>query len=768
MKTFFFTLFLLPLTLLAQSTRLHSDSIDVISYGIHLSIRDFSNKEIGGYTAIRFTPMVNNLTEVHLDLLKLAVDSILLSDTTVSYLYDDTLLKINTLPLSVADTYNLKVYYHGHPVVDPSGWGGFYFSGNTAYNLGVGFKDVPHNYGRVWFPCIDDFVDRAIYDFQIKTDTDKVAVCNGTLESVTTLGDSVKLWHWHLHKSIPTYLASVAVSDYAAMRDTFNSITGQKIPIAIYVAPTLTAKAQTSFSNLNAILSGFEQHFGPYRWERVGYVGVPFNSGAMEHATNIAYPSAVVDGSKTYEYLYAHELSHHWFGDLITCHSAEDMWINEGWAVFSETFYHEFLYGKKSYADYMYKVHRDALLNAHKDDAGWLPLYPMPQRVTYGTTTYQKGATVVHSLRNYLGDSLFFPMVKAYLQHFALSDVSSFQMRDFFSQYTGVDLKPFFEAWVFTPGYLHFSVDSFTVVPNGANYDVTVYVRQRLYHRSSYADSNRFEVILADNQWNMKAVTVQFSGKTGKQTFSLPFKPTIAFDDLYRKTADASFDEFRIINHTGGAYFTNEYFKMNVMALETDSVFFFVQHNWVKPDSIGVLPKGLELVRSRYWKIAGIDIDKIQASGYFSYNFSSTADFGDANYNFGSADSLVLLYRKGTNDYWRPVTSKKSGGRLILDTLKAGEYALGFKNGYTATAILYPQNENIKIFPNPSKTNFTIQLNQSQTTHIKILNIKGQTIDSLDANGKQTLHWTPKNNGVYFLRFFDEEKLLSVKKVVRN
>jgi len=278
----------------------HSDSIDVLNYSINLDITDIPGKRISGYTDLEIVPKVNNLNSIPLDLLHLNVDSIFINDTNIiSYSYNDTLLRTYCLnPYSTNDTIILKIYYNGQPVIDPSTWGGFYFGSGYAFNLGVGFEDNPHNYGRVWYPCIDDFVDRATYNCNITVDSIYEAVCGGVLDSAINNMDGTKTYYWYLKQEIPTYLSSVAVNNYICVNDTFNSVTGS-IPIDLYVYPGDSSNAAGTFANLKEMLTGFEDRFGPYLWDRVGYVAVPFNSGAMEHATNIAFPRVCINGAVT-------------------------------------------------------------------------------------------------------------------------------------------------------------------------------------------------------------------------------------------------------------------------------------------------------------------------------------------------------------------------------------------------------------------------------------------------------------------------------------
>ena len=153
-----------------QASNLRSDTVDILKYTINLDITSFVDSTISGNTLVKFTPKVNGVNKLNLDLLMLTIDSIKSSNTILNYLYNDTLIEVD-LPATynVGDTTAITVYYHGHPQGDASGWGGFYFSPTYAYNLGVGFAALPHNYGRVWFPCFDNFVERSKYEFNIWT-----------------------------------------------------------------------------------------------------------------------------------------------------------------------------------------------------------------------------------------------------------------------------------------------------------------------------------------------------------------------------------------------------------------------------------------------------------------------------------------------------------------------------------------------------------------------------------------------------------------------
>ncbi|MFN9799531.1 MAG: M1 family aminopeptidase, partial [Bacteroidota bacterium] len=248
-------------------------------------------------------------------------------------------------------------------------------------------------------------VELSEYELRVLTANGRTAYCGGVRLSVDTVGTDSLYTRWLLaDHPIPSYLASVAVANYTHVDDSYTTALGETIPVWLTARPQDTTAMKNSFLNLIGCLSGFEEHYGPYRWPRVGFVSVPFNAGAMEHATNIAYPSFAINGNLTFETLIAHELSHHWWGDLVTCRTAEDMWLNEGWASYCEALFEEIIYGVEAYADYVASNHKDVLTDVPNDDGGYFPVSGVPHELTYSGTVYSKGADIVHNLRGVMGD----------------------------------------------------------------------------------------------------------------------------------------------------------------------------------------------------------------------------------------------------------------------------------------------------------------------------------------------------------------------------
>lgn len=740
-------LFLLPF-FFGSCFALFSQQFDVEHYAIQMSIPSFAAKQVYAKTDVTIHAQQAGLTTVELELLRLIVDSVWVNNVPTTYLYNDTLLRVNLpTPLANGQQSTIQVFYHGQPMQDPAGFGGFYFSNDTsvAFNLGVSLTQIPHNFGKVWFPCVDNFTDRAAYDFYITVSTARTAVCSGTLLTTTDNGNGTHTFHWQLRDPIPTYLAGMAASQYTVVRDTVQGALGS-IPIALYVRPTDSLKATLSFAKLKATLLAFENRFGPYHWERVGYVSVPFTGGAMEHATNIAYPTVTINGNTIYETLWAHELSHHWFGNLATCATAEDMWLNEGFARYCEAIFKEAIYDELKL--YLRNIHRSVLINAHLDDGDYYPVSGVPQDKTYGTTSYEKGATVAHSLRGHLGDSTFFAAMKQYLDHFKFRHHSSDSLKQYLSSYSGLNLQGFFDGWVFSPGWTHHEIDSFSTQGNTA----TVYVSQKLNNKSNYVNNNRVEITFMDNNWNKSVQVMTYSGSQGQQSFTLPFVPTLAMIDLEEKLCDATTDAYKIVQagFSGKIDYPQTQCSLDVKtASPTDSAFWRVQMHWVTPDSFKVPVSGVRLA-SRYWTVEGIAATNQVVSGYFAYDARTTGAFRylDTPWLTMREDSIVMFYRKNTEDDWAQISATPNYlnnlndkvGEIRVDSLKFGQYCLGIKDSLVTTALpLNQYDQALTIFPNPTNHYLNIRWEHKAKAQITIRNSEGQMIQKMQINSPQTL-----------------------------
>lgn len=747
----------------------HGDSVNVIHYDIHLNIVNLSGRTISGYTELTLTPQVESFDEFAIDLLKMTIDSIYINNQKhTDYSYNDTIIHIILAEeLQKGEEIKVKVFYNGSPKKDPA-WGGFYMSNYYAYNIGVGMGSDPVCFGRTWFPCVDDFVDRALYDYYITISDEMEVVCGGIkIDEVDNEGVT-KTVHWKSNQSYPTYLASVAVGDYAVINDTYNGIE-EDILIQNYAFHEDSAGMVSSLRDLKDVMAVFEDLFGPYSFDRIGYVTVPFGSGAMEHAMNIAMEPDDVDGTLDSETTIYHELSHMWFGDWVTCKNAYEMWINEGWASYCEAIFTEHIYGEERFKEYVRTNHDMVLRKAHIDDGDFYAVANVPLDQTYGTTSYDKGADRVHTIRGYLGDEVFYNCVNEYLIQYGDSSASSQDMRDVFTEVSGIDMTDFFDGWIFSPGFPHFAVDAYSVASSGENFSISLDMRQRLRAQENFVNSNRVEVTFMDAEWNMETHLVEFDGEKQTVNVETSIHPAAVFVDYNEKLSDAISNNFQVINEDRTYNFSNTNFTLNVDEL-VDSAFVSVEFNWVKPDKAGEQENGMIISDYFYWKVSGIIPEGFKSRGKFFYN---TNTFSDESVSF-KFDTLRLVYREDANDLWHYVPQTFVGthiiGEISVNELQTGEYALA-TNLWTIDVLENPgrSQNNLKVYPNPAKNNISIEIGERvKNSAIKIFDINGKLLFSKSKLETNKLNWRPDtiSDSVYFVQLFSGEKVLNTQKVL--
>jgi len=770
-----------------SAENLRSDTFDIFKYFINVEIGTAANKFIKGNTVIKFAPKQNNKTFIRFDLLKLLIDSVKEGSSLLTYSYNDTIIKVNfAAAKNINDTSNITIYYHGIPQGDASGWGGFYFDNsdgsNYAYNLGVGFAAKPHNYGRVWFPCFDNFVERSRYQFAITSDTARRAYCNGYLLSdVVNLPNRTRTWV--LNDQVPTYLVSVALANYKQVNWTVNTLSGIK-PITLVARGADTTAMKNGFVNLPNCIAGFENYFGPYIWNRFGYCSVPFNSGAMEHATNIAYPKAVL-GNMGYEAsLMAHELSHHWWGDNITCETQEDMWINEGMASFSAFLFTEWQYGKAAYINAIRVQHDDLLKKLHKKETGFRAISGIPHNLTYGDHVYLKGSDVAHTLRSYLGDTLFFNASKYLMTQNTLKHINSIQMRDMMQTSSGKNLTDFFNNWVFNGGWPHFAIDSVKVLQQTTgSYTVAVSVKQKLYGAPTLFSNVPLEISFLKSDWSRTIRKINYSGAAQTFTMVIPHTPGYTALNYDSKIGDAvSTETYCAKTASANAVFNRARIRLTITNVGVDSNLVYMTHNFVKPDPFKNNPEGALISDQHYWKIGGVWSNGFVAKARFTYDgglsYVTTFGYLDTLLCRVNGDSIRLYHRKDAADDWKMVKNavKTSpgikSGFFEIDTLKMGEYTFG-NHGDTTLAIgvkeMNKTNGKVSLFPNPAKRSVTVDLSHFKGFYsgISIINAEGKEVYSTLVSEKSVKINTDNfAKGIYMVQIISGAKTVATKKLI--
>ncbi len=760
---------------------LRSDTFNILKYTIALTIGNSGNQQIGGYTDVRFVPKMNNRTFLRLDLLKMQIDSIREGTNALTYVYNDTLLKINfASPKNTTDTSTLRIYYHGQPVIDQTGWGGFYFDNTQgaeyAYNLGVGFGAKPHNYGRVWFPCFDNFIERSKYEFQIKTDVARRAYCNGTL-TADVVNNNTRTCTWKLNEEIPSYLASIAVAQYTQVTWHVNAALGS-LPIVLAAHASDTNSIKAGFVNLPAAILGFEHYYGPYRWNRVGYAMVPFGSGAMEHATNITYPKGLT-GIAYEADLMAHELAHHWWGNLVTCETQEDMWINEGWATYSSFMFTEWKYGRAAYRSKMMAQHEQLLHFLHKKE-GFRAISGVPHSLTYGDHVYKKGADVAHTLRGYLGDSLFFSGIKSVLSNKLYQSMNSQEFQTLLQNSTGVPMTAFFNDWVFGKGWSHFAIDSVRIMSAGPGAAIAIVsIQQKLYGAQQFHNNVPLRLSFFDQQWHRFDTRVVMSGQAMTFSVNVPFAANYTALNFEGEINDATTFETNVIKAAGNISYPTGKALLLVQQAGIDSSLVRIVHHFVKPDPFKNNPGQCILSNQRYWTVEGILSTNFLAKIRFNYDgtkgTSGANTYLDTLLTRVNNDSIALFYRKDARDDWHWVKNAfktKAGlktGYFEVDSVKLGEYTFGNLADTLSMSLPRPtMKTGFNVYPNPANGFLHVDAYGNQgKSEVTILNTEGKIVKRQAMTSSHTevaLQGLPA--GTYLVSISSNNKQLYSKKII--
>jgi len=684
----------LPSLLMAQTK---ADTLYVSHYDIHLEIKNMAQEHIKGFADIHLSAKIAPLTNINLDFFALTVDSVVNGGQQLPFEHEGHNLNIVIPFTHIGEDKIVRVYYGGKPAKES--WGGFYMSADFAYNIGVGMSSNPNSIGRFWFPCIDDFNSKSTYTFNITTDSDKKAVCGGMLTNSTDLGDAM-LWKWELTDKIPTYLASVAVGDFQLYSDTVHSVSGAILPIEIYADPVTLPKVEGSFANLKKFIHIFEKRWGPCFWQRVGYVILPFNKGAMEHATNIAFPRNAVSGNTNNagnQSLIAHELAHSWLGNLVTCSTSQNMWINEGFSRYGELLCDEILDPSLvKYKAGVRDLHSKALKNGEKYALNNVPIHD-----TYHTgTVYDKGGLVAYTLRYYMGDDLYFSSIKQLLANNRYGNMDSEELFEQLGQFSGLDLTDFYLGWVDQPGFLNFNIDYITHKGSN-NYEIAF--KQKLYHAHRFANNNLIDVefVSASGERVVKE-KLQFSGESAFVDVVLPFEPVFWAIDPHHKKGDACFKYTQHFTKTGSTNLADANLRVQVDEIEGEAIL-RVEHNVVTPsqqdknEHLNII----KISETHFWRIGFLKHTQMQATYFFTIHPRTYEKELLQGYTH---EDLVLLYRKDASHDWDvfPTTlawnSQQNTGTLSTHHILPGEYVFAIVN---EISIKEWQNDWV-VYPNPT------------------------------------------------------------------
>jgi len=423
---------------------LASSWFDITYYRLELALFTPSSYLKGRVTIAGYC-CLDTARTLTLDLMnQMHIDSLLVHGQSNPFVQSKSSFDV-PLPQAIVqgDTLSIDVFYQGTPT--PTGFGSFFFDSH----LGVPWVySLSEPYGaKDWWPCKDDPGDKAdSADIIVSCDSTFKVGSNGKLTSVVNHGNGTSTHFWKERYSIASYLISIAVTNYAQFSNWYQYTSTDSMEVLNYVLPEHLNDALAALPRTIDMLKVFSNLFGQYPFIKEKYGHAEFGKGgAMEHQT--------MTSTRTFEEdVISHELAHQWFGDMITCRSWADLWLNEGFAQYSSALYREYYYGMPSYWEYM---------NTQLDRARLalgvigIPDTSSARELFNSYRIYSKGSVVLQMLRHVMGDSLFMQSLFVYANDPALkygtATIHDFQLTC--ERVYGKTLGYFFQEWIYGEGF---------------------------------------------------------------------------------------------------------------------------------------------------------------------------------------------------------------------------------------------------------------------------------------------------------------------------
>ncbi len=430
--------------------------------------------KISGSVFTLFETTENNVNEITFELDTLMqVDSVLYHGQKISFADSGAYLLNLYLPseLPNATLDSIEIFYQGIP---GSGSGFGSFLQDFHYGSPI-IWTLSEPYGaKEWWPNKNDLSDKIdSIDVYVTTPLGERAASNGLLVEEQTIGNK-KLYHWKHRHPIATYLIAIAVTNYAVYSN-YATINSGVVEVLNYIYPEDSATVVTQTPNVISSIQLYSNLFidYPYLDEKYGHAQFGWGGG-MEHQT-----MSFMGGFS--HALMAHELAHQWFGDMVTCASWHDIWLNEGFATYLTGLTYEHMPGTPWWESWKHQTMNDVI--NYPDGSVYCDDTTSVNRIFNSRLSYSKGAYVLHMLRWVCGDSAFFAGVRNYLNDPALSYgyAHTSDLKAHLEASSGLNLTEFFNDWYYGEGYPTYNIsvyqastDSITLTINQSSSDNSV------------------------------------------------------------------------------------------------------------------------------------------------------------------------------------------------------------------------------------------------------------------------------------------------------
>ena len=422
---------------------------DVTFYDLNLTL-DPVHKKLGGEVSIGFRAL-ENLEILRFDLFKnLKIHSVTMSGKRLSFKRNERAVYVAlNEPLEAGKDYSMIVSYGGKPseARKPPWRGGMVWKEDKNGNPWTGVTCESEG-GSIWFPCKDHLSDEPDSVRLLMTVPEGLQVIsNGILENHVSRHGK-ESYTWSTHYPINIYNITFYAGKYDHITDTLTTTRGL-LNLDYYVLPENYEKAKKHFTQVKNVINIYSEAFGPYPWIKEGFKLVESPFEGMEHQTAIAYGSGYEDLSWLGgDYIIVHETAHEWWGNAVSVSDFSDIWLQEGFATYSELVFAEKMKGYDTSLMYANYWLASSINNK-------LPVVG-PSSVSYWDykdgDVYGKGALILHTIRNVINDStLFFNILQTfYREHAAGSHVTTNDFKEVVERLTGQDWDKFFEAYLYS------------------------------------------------------------------------------------------------------------------------------------------------------------------------------------------------------------------------------------------------------------------------------------------------------------------------------
>jgi len=460
----------------ASDTREH----DLLHTKLEVSF-DWEQHRLNGIATLQLKPYFYPQSSLTLDAKGFDIHSVSLVSNqsgsgrpkSLRYEYDGLQLTITLdKTYSREESYWLKIEYTAKPNEFETG-------GSEAINSDKGLYFIEESSPQIWtqgeteassrwFPTIDSPNERCTQEMFITVDNRYVTLSNGTLvysqfleNESDTINQKFRTDYWKMDQPHAPYLFMMAVGEFAVVEDEW-----QDLPVNYYIDSAYAPYARDIFGRTPKMLSFFSDKTGvEYPWPKYSQVVVQdFVSGAMENTTaSVFYDALLVDDRELldehWDGIIAHELFHHWFGNLVTCESWANLPLNESFATYGEYLWHEHFYGIQEAEYARWEQLQNYLAEAEEKQVDLIRYRYSDREEMFDRHSYDKGSLILHMLRNYIGDEAFFAALNKYLTQHAYTSVEIHNLRMAFEEVTGQDLNWFFNQWFLDSGHPVFEVD---------------------------------------------------------------------------------------------------------------------------------------------------------------------------------------------------------------------------------------------------------------------------------------------------------------------